>query len=253
MQPTGIPDKDIPATDPGTLIMQYTPLLQKLAKRYKPVLDKTGSVDIEDLLQAGRIAIYNAQKNYNPNNGATFLTYAFNGIRGAMLYALGYKNGKIPIALEYLDEPLSDNGDDTRLDYIPDPSPTAEESIIEQDTRNETAEAVHAAISRLKSEKHREIITRVYINGQDRKTAAEEMRMKIGSFHAADQIARGKLKRDKRLQWFCMPMLSGGLKRFRETGASSVEEMILWKEKMTDLIHGNGYYAAERKENDFDN
>ena len=252
MRPTDIQDKDIPAADPGKLIIQYTPLINKVAQRYRPVLETTGSVDIEDLFQAGRIAIYNAQKQYDPEAGASFTSYAFNWIRNAMRSALGFKNGEAPQILEYLDEPLSDAGEDTRLDYIPDPSPTAEDNIIEQDNRNETAEAVHAAIDRLKNEKHREIINRVYLQSQDRQTAADEMGMKIGSFYAADQAARAKLRKDIRLQWFYKPRVSSSLKRFNETWESSVEALILWKEKNTDLFYGDGYYAAEGRKNNLD-
>ena len=239
MRPTDIPDKDIPAADPGTLIIQYTPLINKIAQRYRPVLETTGSVDIEDLLQAGRIAIYNAQKHYDPEGGSTFLSFSFNWIRNAMQNVLGFKNGKAPLILEYLDEPLSDEGEDTRLDYIPDPSPTAEDKIIEQDSRNETAEAVHAAINRLKNEKHREIINRVYLQNQDRQTAAAEMGMKVGSFRSADYEARCKLGRDRKLQrlWFARPMINSGIKRFNETWSSSIEELVLWKEKV-------GYYES---------
>lgn len=232
MRPTDIQDKDIPAADPGKLIIQYTPLIYKVAQRYRPVLETTGSVDIEDLFQAGRIAIYNAQKQYDPEAGASFTSYAFNWIRNAMRNALGFKNGEAPQILEYLDEPLSDDGEETRLDYIPDPSPTAEDNIIEQDSRNETAEAVHAAIDRLSNEKHREIINRVYLQNQDKQTAADEMGMKIGSFYAADYAARCKLRRDKKLLWLYKPMISSGLARFKLTWESPVESLVLWKEKV---------------------
>ena len=72
-----IMDKDIPTADPGELIIQYTPLIYKISDRYTDVLEKSGAVDLDDLLQAGRIAIYNAQGSYDPEKGASFMSYCY--------------------------------------------------------------------------------------------------------------------------------------------------------------------------------
>lgn len=239
MRPINISDKEIPTADPEAVIEQYTPLLCKIAERYKPVLEKTGSVDVEDLIQAGRIAVYNAQKKYNPDGGASFLSYVFDWIRSAMRRTAGIRNGKAPEILLSLDEPLSDDSDIVRGDTIPDTAPTAEETTIEQDARQETAEAVHAAIDRMKSDKQREVITRVWIDGQDRAAAADDMKMKIGALRALDKAGRSTLRRDWQLKQFAMPMFSVSVSRFRTTWTSAVEAAVIWRDTHPGYIGGN--------------
>lgn len=41
-------------------------------------------LDLDDLIQAGSIALFEAQNNYDPEGGATFATYAYIRIRGAI-------------------------------------------------------------------------------------------------------------------------------------------------------------------------
>ena len=43
---------------------------------------------IEDLVQAGMIGLIKAEKNYDPDKGATLTTYAYNYIKGEIADAL---------------------------------------------------------------------------------------------------------------------------------------------------------------------
>ena len=230
-----IMDKDIPQADPGELIIQYTPFLYKIARRYQGILDRygtNGAISQEDLIQAGRMTIYAAQKKYNPEECA-FTTFIFDRILTAMQRTLGITNGKIPDIPEYLDEPLSEDAEESRIDFIPDPSKTAEEAHIEQENHQEVADAVHDAIDRLKNAKQREVITRCWIEGQEKPAAAVEMGINVRSLQSVDMEARHKLRRDKLLQRFylCLPSFQVGTKRFNTTWTSAVEMEAIWKDE----------------------
>lgn len=243
MRQTTIPDKDIPAADPEAVIIQYTPLIIKISNRYKPVLERTGAVDIDDLLQAGRIAVCHAQKKYDPEGGASFLGYALNWIRSAVYRTAGLKNtGELPEMLLSLDEPIDEGSDIRRGDLIPDKTPTAEERTIEQDGRQETAEAVHAAVNQLKNPKQREIIDRVYFREQERKQAAAEMNVSYGVANSIEHQALVKLKRNHNLQQL-VSYKRIGLHAFRYLWSSEEEDFIIRQEQAYDEIHGAGAYV----------
>lgn len=232
MQNVSIPDKDVPTANPDELIAQYTPLLYKIVNRYSSYMKQLAAIDEDDLMQAGRIAIYNAQKKFDPEGGASFLSFVFDRIRGAMRYTLGFKaDGTLPEIPLSLDKLLTDEADTTHLDLIPDTAPTAEERIIDRETNQELSEAVHSAVDRLKSQKQREVIKRVWLDGQDRSAAAAEMGIKKPALCALDQNGRDKLRRDKELRLYATPFFQVGVSEFRSTWISSVEKTVIWREK----------------------
>ena len=65
------------------LVSRNVPLVKRIA--YHLVSRLPPSVQVEDLIQAGMIGLLEAAKNYNPDQGASFETYAGIRIRGAML------------------------------------------------------------------------------------------------------------------------------------------------------------------------
>lgn len=243
-----ISDKEIPTADPGALIIQYTPLLYRIVKRYKSALDGRPAIDAEDLLQAGRMAIFDGQKQYDPEGDSSFLLFIYDRIRLAMRHVLGFKyDGSLPEIPIYLDTPVGENSEETRLDFVPDPSMNAEESIIEQDTHQETAEAVHAAIDRLKNAKQREVITRCWIDGQDKTEAAAEMGINIRALQAVDLEGRHKLRRDCELRSYAamrFPSFRVGVRGFRSTWTSATEKAVLWRENLFDEKYGTGAFVS---------
>lgn len=227
-----IADRDIPGADPAAVIAQYEPYVQKLANRYIPVLSKTGAVDMDDLIQVGRIAISDAQHKYNPDAGS-FLNFLYYVVRVAMRRELGFNNqtGAPPVALVYLDEPLSDNAETTLAEMIADPDAVPlDEPIIESESRNETSEAVRAALDRMRSEKQRAAINLVWMEGKTRQAAADEMEMKPGAFYALEKAGRSTLRRDHRLRKYAesVPFIHVGVNRFNSTWTSATEYAALW-------------------------
>lgn len=69
--------------DGNALVTQHAPLLKRIA--YHLISRLPPSVQVEDLIQAGMIGLLEAAKKYDPNQGASFETYAGIRIRGAMM------------------------------------------------------------------------------------------------------------------------------------------------------------------------
>ena len=244
--PDFIPDEAIPAADPEVVVLQYELYIKKIANRYNSELQKTGAIGFDDLVQVGRIAILDAQKNYNPENGS-FINCLFNYARKAMRRALGFNNqtGEPPMTMTYLDEPLSDDSESTRGDMIPDPNVRPmDEPIIEVETRNETYEQVHAALERMKSEKQKEVLTRVYLDGQERTAAAAEMNINTKALYALDQAGRNALYRDDKLKRYAytVPFIHVGVSQFNTTWTSATEMAVLRLERDFDNMFGAGAF-----------
>jgi len=237
VRPGIIPDEQIPAADPAEVVKHYSAWVWKIVNRYKGILKRSGAIGEDDLFQVGCMALLDAQKKYDPAAGASFFHYSQYYIRNAMRRELGISSdGKPPETLDSLDRLLSDDSDVRLIDLIPDPSLTAEESHVEQDGKDETAKAVRSAIDRLKNPKHRETITRCWIDGQDREQAADEMGIKVQSLRNYDLEARDKLRKDIELQQYAIPHFSNSLAHFRHKWTSSVEASVIWRDEHPDQL-----------------
>ena len=70
-------------TDKNDLLVQHAPLVKRLAHQMKAKLPP--SVEVDDLIQAGMIGLFDAINRYEDTHGAQFETYAVQRIRGSML------------------------------------------------------------------------------------------------------------------------------------------------------------------------
>lgn len=229
-----IADMDIRSADPAAVVEQFEPFIKKIAKKFIPLLERSGAVDLDDLIQVGRMAILQVQKRYDPTGDASFLTFIYKPVKWAIMCAAGINSntGKAPEQLVYLDEPIPGYEDEelSRMDILTDPDAIPlDEPIIEDETHRETSEQVHAALARMKSEKQREVIERVYLNGQDRAAAAADMEIKPKALYALDKAGRSTLRRDYRLRQYAqeMPFIHVGVARFNSTWTSSTELLAL--------------------------
>ena len=68
---------------PDALVQEYAPLVKRIANHLRGRLPD--SVDQDDLIQVGLIALLDAARQYSPAKGASFETYAGIRVRGAML------------------------------------------------------------------------------------------------------------------------------------------------------------------------
>ena len=89
-----------------------------------------GGTTIEDLTQAGFIAVLRAVDSYDPSRGTKFSTHLFQRLRAELSAATGYNSKRswfdpLQNAVS-LDAPLEDSEDATLADFIPDPAAAAE-------------------------------------------------------------------------------------------------------------------------------
>jgi RNA polymerase sigma factor for flagellar operon FliA len=70
-------------SDKNQLMSQHAPLVKRLAFHLRSKLPP--SVEVDDLVQAGMIGLFDAVNRYEEIHGAQFETYAVQRIRGAML------------------------------------------------------------------------------------------------------------------------------------------------------------------------
>lgn len=74
------------AGDATAIVTRHAELVRRIAHHLAARLPS--SVEIEDLIQAGMIGLIEAARNFQPDQGATFETYASIRIRGAMIDAI---------------------------------------------------------------------------------------------------------------------------------------------------------------------
>ena len=65
------------------LVEQYAPMVKRIGMHLRGRLPDT--IELDDLVQVGLMALLEAAKNYLPSKGASFQTYASIRVRGAML------------------------------------------------------------------------------------------------------------------------------------------------------------------------
>ncbi len=145
--------------------------------------------------------------------------------------------------MDYLDEPVAEDSDERKVDFIADTAQPIDEKIIEQEEKDETAKAVHAAVDELKNPKQREIVDRVYFREQERKQAAAEMNVSYGVANVIEHQALTKLKKNHNLQRL-VSYKRISLYTFRYLWSSEEEDFLIRQEEAYDEIHGAGAYVA---------
>ena len=83
---TGVKTPYLKARDPETIdkmVTDYLPLVRYIVGRLP--LQLPHFMDEEDLISVGVLGLIHAAKTYNPDFGASFKTYAYTNIRGAIL------------------------------------------------------------------------------------------------------------------------------------------------------------------------
>ena len=245
MQKNDIPDEQIPTASPEAVVIQYSGLIKKIAGRYSAFVDRSGAFDTDDLLQAGRIAILEAQSKYDPGKGISFVNFSINYLKKGMRRTIGINNEgqtePVPIPL---DKPLSseDGSSEKIMDLIPDPKENTEGNYIEQETQEEIIREVREAVGRLQNEKQREAIRRVYLEEQERKTVAADLEIDSSKLNQVLTQGKYRMKLDMRLIHFARPLFTTSLSTFRRTWTSSVEAEILWKEQAYNHKFGEGSF-----------
>lgn len=231
-QPT-IADIDIPLADPNELIIAFTPLVCKVANRYKPFLAQEGYCGFDDLVQAGRIGLLTAQKRYVPSD-MKFQNFAWNFINAEIKKAIGYTDclTKAPVLPVYADQPLTAETEDTILDFIPDESNETSDEIID---RMDRAEAVHEAVDKL-CDSQKEIIDLHFFQNKEIPEIAQITGMDNRKVSTTQHTAILKLQNDKKLMHRIMNgrdpySVHVGVGQYNTTWTSATELGVIIRER----------------------
>ena len=164
------------------LVEDHAGIVRGIAERVKAVAP--ASVELDDLIQTGMIALLHAATRYRPEafGGAPFSAYARKVVRGAMLDSISGRR--------YREEKLIHFGDvDGMQNAEPSMAPTADEAIDDR----RLAARIEDAITYLDGPSRR-LIRSYYRDGGTLEDAGEELgidRRRAGELHAR-AIARLK-------------------------------------------------------------
>lgn len=106
-------------------MVEHDGLVYSIARRYARYVSLVGHVDLDDLIQAGRMAVLEAKKTYNPEKSA-FSSWAYLYIHKAIWATLGIRWRKgggiiLPPLPASLDAPVDEEGEIPLLDTIASP------------------------------------------------------------------------------------------------------------------------------------
>jgi RNA polymerase sigma factor for flagellar operon FliA len=76
-------DRALPHSDRDSLVLGHLDLVKKIA--YHLLARMPSTVDVDDLVQSGMVGLIAAARDFSPDRGAAFRSYAGTRIRGAML------------------------------------------------------------------------------------------------------------------------------------------------------------------------
>lgn len=201
--------------------------VQYWASRFRWALRPT--IDMDDLKQTIRMAIWQAKKAYNASRG-TWAYYSAYFIKNEIRRLIGRQT---PI-IESLDAPFSADNDLTLHDIVPDASlPASDAALIEDDSRR----IVHDAVDGL-PDQQREVITKRFFDGMTMPQVASEMQLTPGRCHTIYETARRRLRHNRALRALAYELAwqPYTVSRFNRTRESVVEWAIITAEARAERM-----------------
>ena len=213
---------------------------QYWVNKYRWALEMRGDVDQDDLMQAARVGMWIAEQTYKPEAGK-WSTYSAFWIRREIRKALGVKSGQLPPPEVHLDEPLTEDAEETRLDMLADDSlPDVHDSLLEDEFRR----GVREAVDRLEDQEQREVVKRKYFQAKRTDDIAAEMQASSSRIYQLWENAKRRLRRDKALRELAELRpnyyLHVGVDRFRATHTSAVEQALITLEQERERLERIG-------------
>lgn len=214
-------------------------LIRMIAQKYLNVCALERANDIDDLMQAGIIGVWDAAKTFKPESGKTWASWAAYYIRREMRNALGIATTRrrADLGAISLYQHIGDDPDGLTIeDTIPDNSlPESDAGVLDWDLRKQ----VHDAVDRLKNQRQRNAIMSQYFSGKSQAEIGEAFGITAQRVSMIVREGRRKLRQDRRLQEIAelelrMPYYHKvGVTRFNTTQTSAVEYAAIWREAHT--------------------
>jgi len=164
------------------LVSEYVQLVRACARPYF-----LAGGDSEDLIQEGMLGLLSAVRNFNPQKGVKFSTYAefcirrriYSAIRSASSYKHTPLNSYISLESQQLDETSAQSAH-----FLRDP----EDSVIARESVVEVEKLLYGALSRFESR-----VLELFLDGMSYKDMAAKLGKPIKSVDNATQRIRRKL------------------------------------------------------------
>lgn len=208
------------------LLTENLRLLQWCAWRYRFVCERDPAYSLEDLVNAGFFGLVEAQKTYDAARGS-WAHWAVWHVKRAMLRDAGYLREADRLSL---DRPIAEDAEETFLDVLPSDDPPVEEAAV----RASVAEAVRAAVDRLKDARQRDVVRKVYLQGQTLSTTAAEMGCSAAYVQTLARKGLQRLAADRRLRDLddrTRFHAYKGVRAFQADWTSVTEAAALWRIK----------------------
>lgn len=215
----------------------YNRWAQYWANRYRWAIERRQDLDMEDLLQAASMGEYIAKLKYAPERGA-FSTFSAFYIQKEIRDLLGIRNGRLPPAIISLDEPISEESEDTRLDMLEDKTLPDKDEVLQD---NERREGVRAAIDRL-PDQQREVMRKYYLQGMGSKAIGDALGLTSPQVLHILAAARRAMRKDRLLRQLAeipIPQVYVSVTRFQSTHTSAVELAAIIRENERARINRN--------------
>lgn len=209
------------------MITEHDGLVWRIASRYAYFVEQQGAADMEDLLQAGRLAVQEALKTWDSEKGA-FTTWAKFYIMKAVRECVGIRGKVWKLPPASLDAPILQDEELTLIDTIADPdAPEGQETLLSR----ETSGAVRAAIERL-PETQRIVARGNLLECVPLAKLAREYEIPMHKARQAQEDAIRALRYslrslDAETDWH----RKKGVQAFQRTRSSVVEDLVIYREE----------------------
>jgi RNA polymerase sigma factor (sigma-70 family) len=177
------------------LWQQVERLVKKIALRRLPTDGSTNRTDIDDLMQAGYIAMLNAVKDFDPESGFMFTTYLSNHLKNAFSREQGIKTTRRDALLQAIsmDAPLQVSEDMTLADTLTDHSESAFDRVVDNVATQQTYDIVMQYVNKLEP-RQGNVIRLHYCSGLTFRQIADQINVSYERVHQIEQNGMRKLR-----------------------------------------------------------
>lgn len=140
--------------DRNRLFLHYQHVLDQWAESFERRLVKNFRADLDDLKNAGAVAMIRAIESFNQSRGTTFEQYAWRRVQGGMMdYLRSWgKRGQPAIVVTSLDKPYDGGG--CLCDFLAGRANLANEVLMELESINKRLPSRHRTIMELRAKGH---------------------------------------------------------------------------------------------------
>ena len=207
--------------------------IHTMARRYMDELASYRGIELDDLRQAGALALYDAVAGYDPEKGSflTYLSYQLHQWFGRTAGLRTEKTARDPVtSMISLDDPLEDGG--TLADLQPDPHNHMEE-VEAEIFRQQLRAALENGMDRLLDTQDAELLKKRYFQGMSRRAVSANMGLTESNVFTREMKALRKLRTRAHLDDYIDTRTEFYARSdFRHTMESPVERIVFRRERL---------------------